>query len=150
MTAGALPFAIDTGELLDSAPRLVVEDGAVFGPADPRWAEHDHPPLLSVAWLAEPPAVTLEDVMVEDLARSIDGESVLIDHQDVTIAGVEAVRTMAVHHREDGRVTASEQWRLLAEGRRWTVSGLTALADQPALGPALARVAESLRIGTAR
>jgi hypothetical protein len=146
MTPGELPFEFETGEVLAASPCFVVEDGAVFGPADPGRAEQDYPPLLTVAWLDEPPSVTLEDV-VEDLTRCLDdAESVLIDHQAVMVGGVEAVRTMVVHRGEHGRPTASEQWRLLTEGRRWTVSALTTLADQPALGPPLARVAESLRV----
>lgn len=85
--------------------------------------------------------------MAEELARSLDEqEDLLIDREHVTVSGVEAVRTLVVRCGADGPPTASEQWRLLAEGRRWTVSALTTLADQPVFGPPLARAAASLRV----
>lgn len=144
--SAALPFSLECAEVLESRPRLVGEEGAVFAAAGD-WEREGLAPLLAVAWLSEPPAVTLEDVVAEELARCLDEEeSVLIDHEDVTVAGVKALRTLIVHRGEHGPPSASEQWRLLAEGRRWTVSALTALADQPDLGPPLARVAASLRV----
>jgi len=147
MTPRSLPFSLETGEVLEARPRLLLEDGAVFGLAGAEWEQEDFPPLLTVAWLTEPPAVTLEDVMAEELARCLDEqESLLVDHEHVTVTGVEAVRTLAVHCGAFGPPTASEQWRLLAEGRRWTVSALTTLAAQPVFGPPLARVAASLRV----
>lgn len=44
-----------------------------------------------------------------------------------------------------GDVLDPEQWRLLARGRRWTLSAMTALADQPVWGPRLAAVAATFR-----
>jgi hypothetical protein len=141
-----LPFSLECGDALEARPRMVVEEGAVFASVAPGW-EEGFPPLLTVAWHDEPPAVALADVVAEELARCLDEqESVLIDQEDVTVAGVEALRTLMVHRATSGPPTASEQWRLLAEGRRWTVSALTTLADQPAFGPPLARIAASLRI----
>ncbi|MGI8750495.1 MAG: hypothetical protein ACR2J6_08105 [Thermoleophilaceae bacterium] len=83
--------------------------------------------------------------MTEELAR-MDDESVLLDYEPVVLGGIEAARTLSLHRDPSGRPTASEQWRLLAAGRRWTVSALTALADQPIHGPRLAAVASSLRV----
>lgn len=147
MTPAALPFSLETSGVLEARPRVVLEDGAVFAPAGRDWAEPDFPPVLAIAWLAEPPTVTLDDVVAEELARCLDEEdSVLIDYQPVSVSGVEAIRTLVVHRGADGRPpTVSEQWRLVAERRRWTVSTLTTLADQPAFGPPLARVAATLR-----
>ena len=61
-------------------------------------------------------------------------------------AGVAAVRTFTA--RAGGILCASEQWRLLAGGRRWTVSATTALADQPAWGPRLAEIVATFRVWT--
>jgi hypothetical protein len=56
------------------------------------------------------------------------------------------VRTFAVHRAPGGLPTASEQWRLVAGGRRWTLSALTALPDQPAWGPWLAGIAAGFAV----
>lgn len=147
MTERTLPFSLATGEVLEARPRLVLEDGAVFARAGLDEREEDHPPLLTVAWLAEPPGATLAEVVDEELVRALDGEeSTLIDREDVTLSGVPAVRTLAVHCAPHGLPTASEQWRLLAAGRRWTLSAMTTLADQPVFGPPLARVAATFRV----
>jgi hypothetical protein len=140
------PFALDPGDRLELRARLA--DGVVFG-AVAGAARHDArlAPALTVAWLAEPPSVTLGEVVAEDLARALSvAGSALIDREDVTLGGRPAVRTSALHRGPGGLPSASEQWRLLAGGRRWTVTAMTALVDQPEWGPALARVAESLRV----
>jgi len=137
-----LPFTLDPGDVVEAEPRLVLEDGAVFACLD---AAAALPPLLTVAWLSEPSGATLEGVVTEELAR-MDEESMLVDYEPVVLGGIEAGRTLHVHRDASGRLTASEQWRLLAAGRRWTVSALTALADQPTYGPRLAAVASSLRV----
>ena len=142
---GDLPFSLDPGRRLEL--RLRVADGVVFGPAadapahDPRLA-----PVLTVAWLAEPAGVTLDDVVAEDLARSLSAPgSVLIDREPVTIGGLAAVRTFALHRRPDGLPTASEHWRTLIAQRRWTVTAITTLGDQLHWGPLLAGVAATWR-----
>jgi hypothetical protein len=126
-------------------PRAELEAGALYGPA-PGAPPHDAelPPLLSVAWLDEPPETTLEDVVGEELART-GPAALLIDREAVRLGGVDAVRTFTLHRGPHGQATASEQWRALAGGRRWTVSALTALRDQPDWGPRLAEVAAGLR-----
>jgi hypothetical protein len=141
----ALPFALDTGDLLEPEPSLAVEDGvayAVRGPA------RRLPPLLTVAWTDEPPGATLDDVVGEELARTLIGgdDALLVDAEPTTVGGVAAQRTLTVHRGPDGLPTAAEQWRLLAAGRRWTVSAMTALKDQPELGPRLAAVAATFRV----
>ena len=76
--------------------------------------------------------------MREDLAAAARPASVLIDREAVVVGDIDAVRTFTctrAGRTADGR----EQWRLLAGGRRWTVSAMTALADQPRLGPAPGR-----------
>jgi hypothetical protein len=141
-----LPFALEAGDLLE--PRATFEEGVVFGvvAGAPEYDDRAAP-LLTVAWLDEPPGVTLEDVVEEDLARLLSGpDSVLIDRERVLVGEVDAVRTFALHRGPDGLPTASEQWRLLAAQRRWTVSAMTALGDQPEWGPRLAAVATSLRV----
>jgi len=140
--SASLPFALEAGGVLERAPRLVLEDGAVFACLDESGVL---PALLTVAWLPEPPGATLEDVVSEELAR-LDAEGVLVDYEPVLLGGVGAVRTLSVHRDPSGRPAASEQWRLLACGRRWTLSALSALSDQPTYGPRLAAVASSLRI----
>ena len=135
----ALPFALDAGDVLDAEPRAVYEAGAVF-------EAQDAPVVFTVAWLDEPPGVRLEDVVREDLSRMLDEPaSVLIDHQLVVVGDVEAVRTLLLRSGLDGRPSAAEQWRLLAGGRRWTLSAMTVLADQPVWGPRLAAVAATFR-----
>ena len=141
-----LPFALDTGEWLDSEPRAVFEEGAVYAAApdahDPRMA-----PVMTVAWLDEPPGVTLESVVEEDLARLLsEPGSLLVDREPVLVAGVEGVRTLCLHIGGGGPPMAREQWRTLAAGRRWTVSAMTALGDQPEWGPRLAEAATSFRV----
>ena len=135
----ALPFALDAGDVLDAEPRAVYDAGAVFG-------ANDAPVVLTVAWLDEPPGVRLEDVVREDLSRMLDEPaSVLIDRELVVVGDIEAVRTLYLRTGPDGRPSAAEQWRLLAGGRRWTLSAMTALADQPVWGPRLAAVAATFR-----
>jgi hypothetical protein len=131
-----LPFALDGGDVLDPTPRTRVEDGVVFGVAGGVTA------LLTVAWLDD--AGTLEHAVEEDLARMLsEPATVLVDAEPTTIAGVEAVRTFVLDAGE--LASASEQWRLMAAGRRWTVTAVTALADQPVWGPRLAAVAATFR-----
>jgi hypothetical protein len=135
-----LPFVLDPGDVLEPEPRVVLEDGVVFGVVDGVGA-------LTVAWLEEPFAVTLEDVLAEELPRILSGpDVVLIDQEAVVVAGREAVRTFAVHRGLGGLPAATEQWRLVADGRRWTVSATTALGDQPVWGPRLGRVVAGLRL----
>jgi hypothetical protein len=140
-----LPFTVEPGEWLEREPRVLVDEGAVFGaargPHDPRVA-----PLLSIAWLDEPEGVSLEDVVAEDVDRLLSGPGdLIVDHEAVRVGDVDGVRTFALHIGPSGVPTASEQWRLLAAGRRWTVSATTALADQPQWGPRLAAIATSFR-----
>lgn len=142
MTA-ALPFTIDPGDVLEAEPRVVLEDGVVFAAVGGALV----PPSLTVAWLQEPFGATLEEVLAEELPRVLSGpDVVLIDHEPVVVAGREAMRTFAVHRGLDGLPAASEQWRLVADGRRWTVSAMTALGDQPVWGPRLGQVVASLRL----
>jgi hypothetical protein len=142
---GDLPFALEPGGRL--VLRLRVADGVVFAPAgdtpahDPRLT-----PVLTVAWLAEPPGITLDDVVGEDLARGLSAPgSVLLDREPVTVGGIPAVRTFALHRAPDGLPTASEHWRAVTAGRRWTVTAVSALADQPRWGPLLAAIAVTWR-----
>lgn len=129
------PFALDFGDVLDPAPRLRVDDGVVFGVAGAD-------ALVSVAWLTDPG--TLEEAVEEDLTRMLSEPAlVLVDYQPTTVGGVEAVRTFVLDAGEI--VSAREQWRLMAGGRRWTVSAVTALADQPVWGPRLAEIAATFR-----
>lgn len=142
----ALPFAVELGEWLEHEPRAVLEEGAVFGAAA---AEHDARvvPLLSVAWLTEPEETTLQEVVEEDGLRLLsDPGDVLLDHEELRLGGVDAVRTFMLHVGASGVPTASEQWRLLAGGRRWVVSATSALVDQPEWGPRLAAVAATFRV----
>jgi hypothetical protein len=133
-----LPFALDTGDLLAPLPRLTLPAGAVFA-----GAAGDPPPVLTVAWLDEPAGTTLEQAVTEELTRA-SAESVLVDYEAVALGGLDAVRTLTLHR--EGLLTASEQWRLLAAGRRWTLSATTALLDQPGCGPRLAAVAGTFRV----
>jgi hypothetical protein len=129
------PFALDLGGVLDPAPRLRVQDGVVFGVIG---AEA----LVSVAWLED--TGTLERAVEEDLARMLsEPATVLVDAEPTTIGGIEAVRTFVLDAGDPA--SAQEQWRLMAAGRRWTVTAATALADQPAWGPRLAAVAATFR-----
>lgn len=147
MTGGPeRPFSLRTHGVLEPEPRAVFEEGAVFAAAagdhDPRVA-----PLLTVAWLDEPEGVTLDDVVKEDVARLLsEPGDVVVDREDVRVGGVEAVRTFSLHVGPSSIPTASEQWRLLTAGRRWTVSATTALSDQPEWGPRLAGAAMSFRV----
>jgi hypothetical protein len=135
-----LPFAIDGQGVLEAAPRARFEEGAVFGVAA------DAVALLTVAWLDEPPDARLEDAVEEDLRRTLSRPGVLlVDLQAATLGGVESVRSFVLDVGEGVPATASEQWRLLAAGRRWTVSAVTALPDQPVWGPRLAEIAATFR-----
>ena len=136
----ALPFALELADALDPEPRALFDEGAVFG-------AREAPAVLAVAWIDEPPGARLEAVVLEDLERMLaEPGSVLVDHESVRVGGVDAVRTFVLRQTTDGLPTAAEQWRLLAGGRRWTVSAMTPLADQPEWGPRLAAVATTFRI----
>jgi hypothetical protein len=132
-----LPFTLDYRDVLNPAPRLRVDDGVVFGIAGA--AEG----LVSVAWLED--SGTLEAAVEEDLTRMLSEPAmVLVDYEPTSVGGVEAVRTFVLDAGE--LASAREQWRLIAGGRRWTVSAVTALADQPVWGPKLAGVATTFRV----
>jgi hypothetical protein len=139
-------FSLDGLGVLAPEPVATFEDGVVYGvrsaaPHDARIAPH-----VSVAWLEEPAGVSLEQVVREDLARTLSRpEAVLLDQQPVAFAGGDCVRTFTADISAGGVPTASEQWRMLAGGRRWTVTATTALADQPEWGPRLAAVAATFR-----
>jgi hypothetical protein len=133
-----LPFALELGGVLDPAPRLRLDDGIVYGVAGGAAGA-----LVSVAWLEDPG--TLEDAVEEDLARMLsEPATVLVDRERTTVGGVDAVRTFVLDAGE--LVSAREQWRLMAGGRRWTVTAATALGDQPTWGPRLAAVATTFRV----
>jgi hypothetical protein len=135
-----LPFAIDGGDVLTAEPRARLEDGVVFAVAG------DAEAVFTVAWLDEAAGVRLDDVVQEDLARQLSAPgTLLVDAETTTLAGVECVRTFVLDVGDGELVSASEQWRLLAAGRRWTVTAVTALPDQPLWGPKLAEVAATFR-----
>ncbi len=135
-----LPFALDGGEVLDAAPRARLDAGVVFGVAG------DAQALLTVAWLDEDPDARLDDVVAEDLARQLSAPgTLLVDAETTTLGGVECVRTFVLDAGDGELVSASEQWRLLAAGRRWTVTAVTVLPDQPVWGPRLAQIAATFR-----
>ena len=103
---------------------------------------------MTVAWLDERPGKRLEDVVRVDLARMLSRPgAVLIDREPTTLGGVACVRTFMVVLGDSELAAASEQWRLLAAGRRWTVTATTALDDQPEWGPRLAAIAATFRAG---
>jgi hypothetical protein len=139
-------FALDRQGVLE--PRAELEEGAVFGLAEGAPA-HDArlEPHMTVAWLDESPGKRLEDVVRVDLARMLSPGAVLVDREPTTLGGVECVRTFTVVLGDSELATASEQWRLLAAGRRWTVTATTALDDQPEWGPRLAAIAATFRAG---
>jgi hypothetical protein len=135
-----LPFAIDGQGVLDAAPRVRLEDGVVFGVVGEAEA------VLTVAWLDEDPDARLDDVVEEELARQLSAPGVLlVDAETTTLGGVECVRTFVLDVGDGELVSASEQWRLLAAGRRWTVTAVTVLQDQPTWGPRLAEIATTFR-----
>ena len=140
------PFSLRTDGVLEPEARAVFEEGAVYGAAggahDPRLV-----PLLAVAWLDEPESVSLDAVVEEDMARLLRGPGdLLLDREAVRVGNTDGVRTFSLHLGDAGVPTASEQWRLIAAGRRWTISAMTALGDQPRWGPRLADVATSFRV----
>ena len=135
-----LPFALDGGDVLTAEPRMRVQDGVVFGVAGGAQA------VFTVAWLEESADARLEDVVEEDLARMLsEPATMLVDAETTTLGGVECVRTFVLDVGDGELVSASEQWRLLAAGRRWTVTAVTALQDQPVWGPKLAEIATTFR-----
>lgn len=146
MTADLPAFSFDGQEVLAAEPRALLDEGAVFGMVAGAHAGGVEP-LMTVAWVEEP-AGTLEEAVEEDLARMLSQPgSVLVDLESTTVGGVASVRTFVLHLAGGGLTTASEQWRLLAGGRRWTVSAMTALEDQPEWGPRLAAIAVTFRAG---
>lgn len=131
-----LPFMLDGEDVLEPAPRARLEEGVVYRAADRPDV------LLSVAWLDDPAG--LEAAVREDLARMLsDPATVLVDREATAVGGIDAVRTFVLDAGE--LPAAREQWRLVARGRRWTVTGITSIADQPLWGPRLARVAATFR-----
>jgi hypothetical protein len=133
-----LPFLLDGADVVEPRPRVRLEDGVVFGVAGAADA------VLTVAWLEEPPGATLAEAVEEDLARMLsEPATVLVDREETTVGGLAAVRTFVLD--AGALASAREQWRLLAAGRRWTVTAATALGDQPEWGPRLAAVAATFR-----
>ena len=65
----------------------------------------------------------------------------------MALGGLESVRTLVAEVGPSGVPTASEQWRTLAGGRRWTLTVTTTLADQPVWGPRLAAVVATFAPG---
>lgn len=148
MSAEPPAFSLDGRDVMEGAPRALSDEGAVFGMAAVAPWDDRAEPLLTVAWLDEPSATTLADVVAEELERVLEHPgSVLIDREPTTLAGVDCVRTFVLHLAGGDLATASEQWRLLADGRRWTVTAMTALGDQPVWGPELAAIAATFRVG---
>ena len=82
-----------------------------------------------------------------DALAAAEPETVLLDQEAVTLAGVDAVRTLVADVGVSGVPTASEQWRTIAGGRRWTLTATTTLTDQPAWGPRLAAVVATFAPG---
>jgi hypothetical protein len=138
----SLPFALDGQDVLEAAPRRRLEEGVVFG------VTGDAEALLTVAWLDEAADARLDDAVEEDLARLLSTPgTLLVDAETTALGGVECVRTFVLDAGVGSLVTASEQWRLLAAGRRWTITAVTVLPDQPTWGPRLAAVAGTFRAG---
>jgi len=134
-----LPFALEGGDALEAQPRMRVDDGVVFG------VRCDVEAVFTVAWLEDPQA-RLDDVVEEELARQLSAPgTLLVDAETTTLGGVDCVRTFVLDVGDGELVSASEQWRLLAAGRRWTITAVTVLPDQPAWGPRLAEVAATFR-----
>ena len=129
-------FTIDEGDILE--PRARFDEGVVFGVVGGE-------PVLTVAWRDEIPGTTIDEAVDEDLRLMSD--AVVVDRARGAIGGVECVGTFTLHLAAGGEATASEQWRLLADGRRWTVSAMSTLTDQPDWGPRLAAVAATFRAG---
>ena len=129
-------FTIDHGGVLE--PRAVFDEGALFGVVG-------GDPVMTVAWRDEIPGTTIDEAVDEDLR--LMAHALLVDRERVELGGTECVRTFALHLSAGGAASASEQWRLLAGGRRWTVSAMSTLADQPDWGPRLAAVAATFRAG---
>jgi hypothetical protein len=141
-------FSLDTGHVLTSEPRAGFDAGVVYGVAGPAAWDERLEPHVGVAWLEEAPGVTLADAVREDLARLLSRpDAVLLDRQSVALGGLEFVRTFVAEVGPSGVPTASEQWRTVAGGRRWTVSVTTTLADQPDWGPRLAAVVATFQPG---
>ena len=146
MTETARGFALDTGDVL--APRATFEEGVVYGVAGDAPRDERLEPHVTVTWLEEPPGVTLDAVVREDLPRMLSRpETVLLDREPASLAGLESVRTFVAALGPSGVPVASEQWRTLGGGRRWTLTATTTLADQPAWGPRLAAVVTTFRPG---
>jgi hypothetical protein len=134
-------FSLDGGNVLEGEPRERFDEGVVYGVVGGT-------AVMTVAWRDELPETTLEEAVAEDLRELLSAPgAVLIDREPTALGDTACVRTFALHLGAEGEAGASEQWRLLAAGRRWTVSALTALADQPAWGPALAAVAGTFHAG---
>ena len=129
-------FTIDGGDILEPLARF--DEGVVFGVVGGE-------PVVTVAWRDEIPGTTTDEAVDEDLRLMFD--AVVVDRARGEIGGVECVRTFTLHLAAGGEATASEQWRLLAGGRRWTVSAMSTLTDQPDWGPRLAAVAATFRAG---
>jgi hypothetical protein len=131
-------FSIDGGGVLEAEPRATFDEGVLF-------AVVGGAPVMTVAWREEIADTTIDEAVDEDLRSMVD--ALVVDCARGEIGGVECVRTFALHLAGGGEATASEQWRLLAGGRRWTVSAMSTLADQPDWGPRLAAVAATFRAG---
>jgi hypothetical protein len=122
-------FALEPGAWLDPEPRVRRGDGMVLGPragSPPYDARVE--PLLSIASTDEEPA-----------------HGSVLDDERTWLGDIPARRTFSIH--EGDPPLAAEQWRFTAGGQRWTVTALTALADQPLWGPALAAAAATISGG---
>jgi hypothetical protein len=132
-------FTLDGSDLL--VELAAGADGVVFGMrANEASFDARAAPLVTVAWRDAGDSETL------DAIAAAEAGGVVLDREPVAIRAGDALRTFAIHQGPGDLPTASEQWRLLRDGRCWTVTAMSALADQPLWGPLLAAVATTFAL----
>ncbi len=91
-------------------------------------------------------AAALADASLATQARELSAFRT-IDRATATLAGGEAVRTLAHHEVAEVAVTL-EEWRLVAAGSGYTVTASCWTLDYPSVADAFTAAAESLEPAT--
>jgi hypothetical protein len=70
----------------------------------------------------------------------------LIDREETTVGGVPAVRTLAHYDGDETLAVVAEQWRLIARGLGWVITGTSDAITYAGRADAFAAVADTFRV----
>jgi hypothetical protein len=138
-------YTLELPALLAPEPE-VGEDGTAFHPlaAEGLVATASRAGLAIAAAAAAPDDTAL--VLTDRALSTPDPDTLLVDVEPCTLAGVEAVRTLLLVQLGGLATVVLEQWRLVAAGAAWHLTATADLAAWAALGPPLRDAVATLSI----